>query len=126
MRLFTALFKAMQGKIDLVHACRQKRFSAQFQKRTVGGDDRLVSACARHPDKLRQLRMRQRLTHQMIVKVLRLIGELIQHARKFRRGHLLRRSPVPVTKGAIHIALIGDLHVDLAVHPVSFPECLLH
>ena len=52
----------------------------------------------------------------MIIEVVCVPFQLVQNERKFFCAHLLRGAVMPVTKGAVHIARIGDFHINSVVH----------
>ena len=98
----------------------EQLFLATVQKRSVGCNDRAIAALACHMKKFGQQGVRQRLAHEVIVKILGIARQSIEHEGKFRAAHLSWCSMVSVTKGAALIAQIGDFYVCLTVHGVSF------
>ena len=120
MRVVTALLKAMQGNVHLVHAGGQEFLAASREECAVGGDDGLVPPLACHANEFGEAWVRQRLTQEVVVKILCLIGQLLENVCKLLCAHAPRRATVPVTTGAIHVAPVCDLDVNLVVHDGSF------
>ncbi len=120
VRVISALLKAVEGDVDLVHADREKLLGAALEKRAVGGDDRLISPLARHANEFGEQRVCQRLPHEVVVKILGLIGQLSENMSKFLLGHATMRAAMAVTEGATHVASVRDLDIRLVVHDCSF------
>ena len=106
----------MEGEIDLVHPGGEDLRPPLMQERAVGGNDGFESPLPRQAEKVGQLRVSQRLPHEVVVEVFRIPGQPIQDAGELLDCHPSRRPPVPVAEGAPHIADVGDLDVDFVVH----------
>ena len=63
---------------------------------------------------------------QVMINILCFSGKLLQNMLIFRFRHLPGHTAMSVAKGAFHIANIGDLHIDPAVHTLHLLMfCLL-
>ena len=114
-----AELKAVDRNVDLVQPGQQ--LVAQPGKQgAIGGQHGSEAGLPGHLDEARQQRMQQRLTHEMVVQVLGLSLQLMQDVGIFS----LRQKPgwaaVAVAEGAVHIADVGDLHIDPGIHRRHF------
>ena len=120
VRVVPAFLKTVQGNVHLVHAGGQELLAASGEEGSVGGDDGLVPPLARHANEFGEAWVRQRLPHEVVVKILCLIGQLLENVCKLLCAHAPRRATVPVAKGAIHVAPVRDLDIGFVVHDGSF------
>ena len=110
------VFEAVNGEIDLVYTGVQKLVFSGVKPRSVRCDDGLKTGFTREPDEFGKLGVRERFSHQVIIDVFCLPGELIKNEGEFIKCHSSRFSSVPVAERTAHITYICDLYIYLIIH----------
>ena len=105
-------FKAVQGNVHLVQTLIQKRISTGGEQRAVGGEHGAEACLPCHFDEAGQKRVDKRLAHEVVVDIFCFALQLLQQMGILRLRHLMQRALMPVAEGAVHIADVGDLHID--------------
>ena len=91
------------------------------QQRAVGGDAHPEPQLPGDGQQLRQLRVQQRLTHNVEVEVAGVAPQLFRHQAELLRG---KKALFPARAGAEYageVAHVGDLHIDPLEHRQTSP-----
>ena len=109
--------EAVEGDTDLMQRRSGQQNAALFrQQRAVGGDAYPEAQLSGDGQQLRQLRMQQRLAHDVEVEVAGVAPQLFRHETELLRG---KESLLPCRPGAEYageVAHVGDLHIDPLEH----------
>lgn len=110
-------FKAVEGDADLVESGGvSENFGVLSQKSAVGGEADTETKVTCDQQKLGQIRVEQRLAHDVKIEVVRIGAELFRENAEFRGRHGAGRADRTGAEGAMEIANIGDLHVRAFEH----------
>ena len=109
--------EGVEGDADLVQrgTAPQQRQPVR-QQGAVGGETDPESQVPADAEDLRQLRVQQRLPHDVEVEVVRMAAQLARQQGKRLRGHKALFPGGAGAEGAGHIAHVGDLHIGAAEH----------
>lgn len=112
----------VQADMYLVQARRgQKRLLPCGKQRSVRRKNDAEAKLARNFQKLRKLRMRQRLSHDMQIEIVRVRAELSGEKRKFLRRERARGALRAGAECTASVADIRDLQIDPRQH--DGPPC---
>ena len=123
--------EGLQGKIHLVQSrsCQQGLLRSA-QKCGVGGQNNTEAHFPGYLQKPSQLRMQQRLTHEMKIQVFRPATKAGQYSAKVFYREAARHAAGLRAEAAVQIADVGDLHVDLGkahfLPPLTIFDILYH
>ena len=115
--------KAVERNADLVQTPGiQQLVCALFKERAVRRDAHLHAPRPGKGEKRGELRVQQRLAHEMEVNILHIPFEPGEDEVKFLRAHRARRTPRLGAEGAGEIAAVRDLNIGFFQHRAA-PFC---
>ena len=113
------VLKAVDGDVDLVHACIDQLLPTAGQEGTVGGDGGLEALLLGQTNECGQVGVGQGLTHDVVVEVLGHTQQAVGDGVELGQTHAPRGAGRPGAEGAAPIADIGDLDVGAGIHGAS-------